>query len=124
MPTVSTPARFSDIKFIWSHGGGTVPFITKPKLAGLNQKAAQGIDVRAAEILLRYGPGVQREHAPLVQENGSRATYSFWHRFYAGRRIAAALVAKGLAENGGFTPSEMRMIDRDNAVALLPRLKG
>ena len=36
---------------------------------------------------------------------------------------SAAIVAKGLAENGGFTAAEMRAIDRDNALRLLPRLR-
>jgi hypothetical protein len=34
-------ARFSDIRFIWSHGGGTVPFITS-RLANVNQKLPKG----------------------------------------------------------------------------------
>ena len=34
-----------------------------------------------------------------------------------------AIVAKGLADNGGFSASEMRSIDRDNALELLPRLR-
>ena len=37
--------------------------------------------------------------------------------------ILAKLVAKGLADNGGFTEAEMRMIDRENALTLMPRLK-
>ena len=35
----------------------------------------------------------------------------------------AAIVANGLADNGGFTASEMRDIDRENALELLPRLR-
>jgi len=36
---------------------------------------------------------------------------------------SAAIVAKGLMENGAFTASEMRSIDRENALELLPRLR-
>src|SRR5207245_11607241 len=36
----------------------------------------------------------------------------------------AAAVAKGLADNGGFTATELSGIDRDNALELLPRLKA
>jgi hypothetical protein len=32
-------------------------------------------------------------------------------------------VAKGLIDNGGFTPAELRAIDRENALTLLPRLR-
>ena len=37
---------------------------------------------------------------------------------------SAAVVAKGLIDNGNFTSEEMRAIDRDNALRLLPRLRG
>jgi predicted TIM-barrel fold metal-dependent hydrolase len=37
---------------------------------------------------------------------------------------SAAQVAKGLADNGGFSESELRAINRDNALELLPRLKA
>ena len=37
---------------------------------------------------------------------------------------SAAIVAKGLADNGGCTASEMRAIDRENALRLLPRLRA
>jgi hypothetical protein len=36
----------------------------------------------------------------------------------------AAAVGKGVADNGGFTAAELRAIDRDNALELLPRLKA
>jgi predicted TIM-barrel fold metal-dependent hydrolase len=36
---------------------------------------------------------------------------------------SAAAVSKGLIDNGGFSESELRAIDRENALELLPRLK-
>jgi predicted TIM-barrel fold metal-dependent hydrolase len=36
---------------------------------------------------------------------------------------SAAAVAKGLRDNGGFTDAELRAIERDNALGLLPRLR-
>jgi predicted TIM-barrel fold metal-dependent hydrolase len=36
---------------------------------------------------------------------------------------SAAIVAKGLRDNGGFTDAELRAVERENAVRLLPRLK-
>jgi predicted TIM-barrel fold metal-dependent hydrolase len=35
---------------------------------------------------------------------------------------SAAVVARGLLDNGGFTAQELRAIERDNALRLLPRL--
>ena len=37
---------------------------------------------------------------------------------------SAAIVSKGLIENGAFTPAELRANDRENALRLLPRLRG
>jgi len=36
---------------------------------------------------------------------------------------SAAIVAKGLKDNGGFTDAELRGVERENALRLLPRLK-
>jgi len=36
---------------------------------------------------------------------------------------SAATVAKGLRDNGGFTDAELRAVERENALKLLPRLK-
>jgi len=33
-------------------------------------------------------------------------------------------VGNGLVDNGGFTSEELKAIDRDNALRLLPRLRG
>ena len=37
---------------------------------------------------------------------------------------AAAIVARGLRDNGGFSVAELRAIERDNALRLLPRLSA
>jgi hypothetical protein len=37
---------------------------------------------------------------------------------------SAAIVAQGPIERGGFTASELRAIEREKALALLPRLRG
>ena len=37
---------------------------------------------------------------------------------------SAAIVTKGLVDNGGFTANELRAIDRDNALRLVPRLRA
>jgi len=43
--------------------------------------------------------------------------------FLAARQWLGSPVAKGLIENGGFSASDLRAIDRENALELFPRLK-
>src|SRR5437879_12291713 len=40
--STGTVTRFPEIRFIWSHGGGTVPYITT-RLAGAAQKLPNGL---------------------------------------------------------------------------------
>jgi predicted TIM-barrel fold metal-dependent hydrolase len=117
-----TPARFPDIKFIWSHGGGTVPFITS-RLGGLNQKLPKGVMYELQKFYYDTAQAFNAYTMPSFKKMVPVPHILFGTDFPLGGG-SAALVAKGLAENGGFTPAEMRMIDRDNALALLPRLKG
>ncbi|MBI4888344.1 MAG: amidohydrolase [Acidobacteria bacterium] len=115
-------ARFGDIRFIWSHGGGTVPFITS-RLANVNPKLPNG----ALGELRRFYYDTAQAFSPYTMPS--------FKKFIPVERIvfgtdyplgggSAALVAKGLRENGGFTDAELRAIERENALALLPRLRG
>jgi predicted TIM-barrel fold metal-dependent hydrolase len=111
--------RFADLRFIWSHGGGTVPFITS-RLAG----AASNLNVIAE---------LQKFHYDTAQAFNPYTLPSFKKMVPVSRILfgtdfplgggSAATVAKGLADNGGFTPAELRAIGRDNALALLPNLR-
>jgi 6-methylsalicylate decarboxylase len=118
--STNTVVRCPDIRFIWSHGGGTVPYIT-----GRLNGAAQGLP----DGLI---PQLQRFYYDTAQAfNGytlpsfkklipvSQILFGTDYPLGGGR---AAIVAKGLRENGGFGMEELRAIERDNAVKLLPRL--
>ena len=118
-------ARFPDIRFIWSHAGGTAPF-----LAGRIDGASGGAKDRLpngfmAELKKFYydlagaaNPGAIASLLKLV----TTSQVLFGTDFPPGG--TSAQYAKTLTEIGMFSESDLRAIDRDNAVRLLPRLKG
>jgi 6-methylsalicylate decarboxylase len=116
-------ARFPNIRFIWSHAGGTVPF-----LAGRIEGASRGAGDRLpngfmAELKKFYydlagaaNPGAVVSLLKLVPTS----QVLFGTDFPPGG--TSAEYARALAEMGMFSAADLRAIDRDNAVRLLPRL--
>jgi predicted TIM-barrel fold metal-dependent hydrolase len=114
--------RFPDIRFIWSHAGGSVPF-----LAGRIEGAASGAKEAlpngfAAELKRSYydiaGATNRGALASLLQVVAPTQIV-FGTDFPPGGTSAA--VAKALADVGLFSESDLRAIDRGNAVRLFPR---
>jgi 6-methylsalicylate decarboxylase len=114
--------RFPDIRFIWSHAGGTVPF-----LAGRIENAANGAREALpngflAEVKKFYydvaGAANRGALASLLQLVAP-AQIVFGTDFPPGATSAAA--ARALADAGLFSEGDLRAIDRENAVRLLPR---
>ena len=116
-----TVTRCPDIRFIWSHGGGTVPYITT-RIAGAAQKLPKGLIYELQKFYYdtaqAFSPYTLPSFKKLVP--ASRIVFGTDYPLGGG---SAELVTKGLLDNGGFTASEMRAIDRENALELLPRLK-
>lgn len=114
-------ARFSKIRFIWSHGGGTVPFITS-RLANVNQKLPKG----ALGELQRFYYDTAQAFNPYTMPSFKKfvpVDHIVFGTDYPLGGGSAAAVAKGLRDNGGFTDAELRAIERENALGLLPRLR-
>jgi predicted TIM-barrel fold metal-dependent hydrolase len=119
-------ARYPDIHFIWSHAGGTAPFLAGRINRGsrnLKDKMPQG----AMHEMKRFyydtagaaNPGAIASLLKLVTSDH----IMFGTDFPPGG--TSAQVAKALAELGlGLTEADMRNIDRENAVRLLPRLQA
>jgi predicted TIM-barrel fold metal-dependent hydrolase len=114
-------ARFPDIRFIWSHGGGTVPFITS-RLAGAGQKLPNGALAELRKFYYDTAQAFNPYTLPSFKAFVPLSQILFGTDFPLGNG-SAAVVAKGLRDNGGFTPADLRAIERDNALALLPRLR-
>jgi len=122
-----TAVRFPDIRYIWSHAGGTAPF-----LAGRIDRATRNLKEREQRLpngampeMKKFyydtagaaNPGAMASLLKLV----TSANVLFGTDFPPGG--TSRDVAKALAELGlGLTDADLRAIDRDNAVRLLPRL--
>ena len=118
-------ARFPNIRFIWSHAGGTAPF-----LAGRIDGASSGAKDRLPhgfmyELKTFYydlaGAANKGAIASLLQLVTPRRCCS---APIFRRRRELRCVAKALAEIGMFNASDLRAVERDNALRLFPRLKG
>jgi predicted TIM-barrel fold metal-dependent hydrolase len=116
-----TAMRCPDIRFIWSHGGGTAPYITGRLGAAIgpdgkpnaNLAALQKFYYDTAQAFNEYTLPTFTKVVP-----NSHILFGTDYPF-----AQAGTVAKGLADYS-FTPANLRAIERDNALDLLPRLKG
>jgi predicted TIM-barrel fold metal-dependent hydrolase len=121
-------ARFRDIRFIWSHAGGTVPFLAS-RIDGASRNATDRLpNGFMAELKTFYydlagaaNPGAVASLLQLVKTSqvlfgtdfppgGTSAEYT---------KALSAMMATGM-----FSASDLRAIDRDNAVRLMPRLEA
>ena len=117
-----TLTRCPDIRFIWSHGGGTVPYITS-RIAGAAPKLPQGLIYELQKFYYDTAQAFNPYTLPSFKKLVPPSHILFGTDFPLGGG-SGAVVAKGLMDNGGFSESELRGIERENALALLPRLKA
>ncbi len=118
-------ARFPDIRFIWSHAGGTVPFLAG-RIDGASRTAGDRLPNGFMYELKKFyydlagaaNPGAVASLLKLV----TTAQVLFGTDFPPGG--TSFDVARAVAGLGFFSDSDLRAIDRDNAVKLLPRLGG
>jgi predicted TIM-barrel fold metal-dependent hydrolase len=116
-----TATRCPDLRFIWSHGGGTAPYITGRLGAAIgpdgkpnaNLAAMQKFYYDTAQAFNEYTLPTFTKVVPM-----SHMLFGTDYPF-----AQAGTVAKGLADYH-FMPADLRAIERDNALELFPRLKG
>ena len=119
-----TASRFRDVRFIFSHGGGTLPFLTGRfiRLATDNKEAA-------ARLPNGPVPELRRFYYELAQAAHPAALAALLELVPVSQVLlgtdfpfrSGAEVLDGLSRHG-FGAAERRAIERDNALALLPRL--
>ena len=117
----NTATRCPDIRFIWSHGGGTAPYITSRLGAGIgpdgqpnaNMAAMRKFYYDTAQAFNEYTLATFTKVVP-----NSHILFGTDYPF-----AQAGTVAKGLADYG-FAAANLRAIERENALELFPRLRA
>ena len=115
----ATVVRCPDIKFVFSHGGGTIGSAVT-RLGNLNQKLPKGVMYELAKLYYdcagATAPSVINSYKSFVPV--SHILFGTDYPF--GNGVATA---KGLRDNGGFSENELQLVERGNALELIPRLK-
>jgi predicted TIM-barrel fold metal-dependent hydrolase len=118
-------ARFPGIRFIWSHAGGSVPFLAgRIEGAGTNAKEAMpnGFTAELKKFYYDLAGAANRGAIASLLQLVPATQIVFGTDFPPGGTSAS--VAKTLAEIGLLNGADLRAIDRDNAVRLLPRFSA
>jgi 6-methylsalicylate decarboxylase len=117
--------RYPDIRFIWSHGGGSAPFLAG-RIDGGSRNARDrmpaGFMAEAKKFFYDTAGAANRGAIASLLELVGTSQVLFGTDFPPGGTNLA--VAKALADLGFFKDPDLRAIERDNAVRLLPRLKA
>jgi 6-methylsalicylate decarboxylase len=118
-------ARYPDIRFIFSHAGGTMPYLVERfNLIAKSTKFApqfpQGF-VAAANSLYYDTAQTANPAAMSALRKVVNLSQIVFGSDYPYRTCTEHV--KGLRECGQFTPKELLAIDRNNALALVPRYK-
>jgi predicted TIM-barrel fold metal-dependent hydrolase len=121
-----TAARCPDMKLIFSHGGGTMPFLAERfiRLPLINTSLA-------ARVPNGVEPELKRFYYDTAQASHPMALASLLKLVSVSQVVfgtdfpyrTAGDHVKGLT-GYGFSPADLQAIDRDNAVRLMPRLKA
>jgi predicted TIM-barrel fold metal-dependent hydrolase len=119
-----TASRCPEIRFIWSHGGGTMPYITGRFAAGnapdMAQKLPRGVMYEIQKMYYDTAQAFNEFTLPSFTKVVPTSHILFGTDYPFAR---AGTVATGLGAFG-FAPGDLRAIERDNALALFPRLTG
>ena len=117
--------RFPDIRFIWSHAGGSAPFLAGRIEGGAGNakdRMPNGFIHEAKKFYYDTAGAANRGALSSLLQLVTASHVLFGTDFPPG---ASSLdIAKALADVGLFNERDQRAIDRENAVSLLPRFKA
>jgi predicted TIM-barrel fold metal-dependent hydrolase len=120
-----TATRSPDVRFIFSHAGGTMPFIIErfTRLAARKDMAAKLPKGVLRELKRFYYELAQAAHPMAVDSLRQLVPVSqiLFGTDYPYRTTAD--IAKGVARCG-FTAAELERVNRGNALRLFPQLAG
>ena len=119
--------RYPDIKFIWSHAGGTLPF-----LAGRLEHMLKHLKERATRLPEGAIAEMQKFHYDVAAASNKYAMAALMQLVTADKVLfgtdfppagPSLATVRDLAALG-LSAADMAAIDRDNAVRLMPRLSA
>jgi len=116
-------ARFADIRFIWSHAGGSTPFLAGRIDGGSRAAADQmpgGFIQEAKKFYYDTAGATNRGALTSLLQLVTASHVLFGTDFPPGG--SSLEIAGALADIGLFSEGDLRAVERDNAVRLLPRL--
>jgi 6-methylsalicylate decarboxylase len=116
--------RFPDIRFIWSRAGGTVPFLAgriEGAASGAKEALPNGFAAELKKFFYDLAGAANRGAIASLLQVVAPTQILFGTDFPPGGTSAG--VVKALADTGLFSESDLRDIDRGNAIRLLPRFK-
>ena len=114
--------RYPDIRFIWSHAGGSAPFLLR-RLESAGSRAPDvlpnGFTAEMGKYYYDTASAYNRGALLALMEMVAMTQIVFGTDFPPGE--TSTDLAKALAETGLFSESDMRLINRENALRLFPR---
>lgn len=115
-------ARYPGIRFIWSHAGGSAPFLAG-RIDGASRNAKDrmpnGFLAEATKFYYDTAGAANKGAVASLLQLVTPSQILFGTDFPPGG--TSSDVARQLVELGMFDPNALRAIDRENAVRLLPR---
>jgi predicted TIM-barrel fold metal-dependent hydrolase len=117
-------ARFPNIRFIWSHAGGTVPFLAgriDGASNGAKDRLPQGFIYELKRFYYDLAGAANKGAIASLLQLVTPAQVLFGTDFPPGANSLD--VVKTLAEIGMFNAADLRAVERDNAVKLFPRFR-
>jgi predicted TIM-barrel fold metal-dependent hydrolase len=122
----NTALKFPDIRFIWSHSGGTIPFLTSrfeelARRPNLREKFPNG----AAPILRRFFYEVAQGNTPAMLDGLMHMVPISQVMFGSDFPYRHAKEAvDGIHNYGKFSEADLRAIEYETAQGVMPRLKA
>jgi predicted TIM-barrel fold metal-dependent hydrolase len=116
--------RFPNIRFIWSHAGGAVPFLAgriEGAASGAKEALPNGFTAELKKFHYDIAGATNRGALASLLQVVASTQIVFGTDFPPGGTSDA--VARALADTGLFSDRDLRGIDRENAVRLLPRFR-
>jgi predicted TIM-barrel fold metal-dependent hydrolase len=118
------PIRYSNIRWIWSHGGGTKPFLAG-RIAGaaasFKQELPSGLMPELKKFYYDLAGAANGGAVASLRQLVGPEKILFGTDFPPGGGILET--SQAIRSLNMFSETELKLVERDNAAGLLPRLK-